>query len=181
MRHIGKRVICKVCGLNVSKWSIAKKGICSVECVEQSIRKFKKCDPCSPESLRTRIVEFSNGTFHSQQYCTKCLVTRYIGKVVNPQLKESRIKKKAAFIDTKADSFFYSLTWLELRYLAFKRYGFKCMCCNASKCELHVDHIKPRSRYPELALDIENLQILCRECNMGKGAWDETDFRPKEE
>ncbi len=42
---------------------------------------------------------------------------------------------------------------------------------------LHVDHIKPRSKYPDLALDINNLQILCESCNLGKGAWDETDFR----
>ncbi len=40
--------------------------------------------------------------------------------------------------------------------------------------------MKPRSKYPELALDPENLQVLCRACNMGKRAWDETDFRPKE-
>lgn len=40
--------------------------------------------------------------------------------------------------------------------------------------------MKPRSKYPELALDPDNLQVLCKACNLGKLAWDETDFRPKQ-
>jgi len=42
---------------------------------------------------------------------------------------------------------------------------------------IHVDHIKPRSRYPELSLEIENLQVLCEDCNMGKSNVFETDWR----
>jgi 5-methylcytosine-specific restriction endonuclease McrA len=35
---------------------------------------------------------------------------------------------------------------------------------------LHVDHIKPRSKFPRLAIDINNLQVLCADCNLGKRA-----------
>ena len=42
---------------------------------------------------------------------------------------------------------------------------------------IHVDHIKPRKLFPHLALDVNNLQILCHECNHGKGNWDQTDWR----
>jgi 5-methylcytosine-specific restriction endonuclease McrA len=42
---------------------------------------------------------------------------------------------------------------------------------------LNVDHIKPRKTHPHLALSVENCQILCSECNKGKGNWDETDWR----
>lgn len=42
-----------------------------------------------------------------------------------------------------------------------------------------VDHIKPISKHWELRLEESNLQVLCMECNKGKGAWDETDHRPK--
>jgi 5-methylcytosine-specific restriction endonuclease McrA len=42
---------------------------------------------------------------------------------------------------------------------------------------LHVDHIVPRYKAPHRSLDIENLQVLCRDCNIGKGAWDQTDWR----
>jgi 5-methylcytosine-specific restriction endonuclease McrA len=45
---------------------------------------------------------------------------------------------------------------------------------------MHVDHIKPRWKYPELSLSFENLQVLCKDCNLGKGGWDETDWREPE-
>lgn len=75
--------------------------------------------------------------------------------------------------------FYDSRDWLELRYKALKLYGRSCMQCKATNCEIHVDHIKPRSKYPELELELSNLQILCRSCNIGKSNKDETDFRPK--
>jgi len=54
------------------------------------------------------------------------------------------------------------------------------MLCGADSKEVRicVDHIKPRRKYPELELDINNLQILCDACNHGKASWDEEDFRP---
>jgi 5-methylcytosine-specific restriction endonuclease McrA len=42
---------------------------------------------------------------------------------------------------------------------------------------IHVDHIKPRSLYPELALEFSNLQVLCMDCNQGKSNRDFTDWR----
>ena len=80
----------------------------------------------------------------------------------------------------KRSSFYDSRQWRELRYEALLKYGRKCSCCGIEAglgVPLHVDHIKPRSKYPDLALDINNLQVLCEMCNLGKGAWDETDFR----
>lgn len=77
------------------------------------------------------------------------------------------------------NGFYWSDEWRALRYRVLKEYGRTCMCCGAEGNPPHVDHIKPRSRYPELALSFDNLQVLCVDCNMGKGAWDETDWRPK--
>ena len=58
------------------------------------------------------------------------------------------------------------------------------MCCGRSKKEhgvvIHVDHIKPRSKFPELALEFDNLQILCDDCNIGKCNKYEDDWRPDE-
>jgi len=51
------------------------------------------------------------------------------------------------------------------------------MKCNVSKCEMHVDHIKPVSLYPELKYDPDNLQVLCRDCNLEKSNKHETDYR----
>ena len=73
---------------------------------------------------------------------------------------------------------------------ALKANDARCECCGAGAHEMtvggfpvrmHVDHIKPISKYWELRLEIENLQVLCAECNQGKGAWDETDWRAKTE
>lgn len=78
------------------------------------------------------------------------------------------------------DRFYRSRAWRSLRYEALKEYGAKCSLCGATSSSrvLHVDHIKPRSLFPGMALDIRNLQILCEDCNLGKGNRDDTDWRP---
>lgn len=80
-----------------------------------------------------------------------------------------------------SEEFYKSKAWNRLRYAALEKHylewGHRCLCCKRKYVALHVDHIKPRSKYPELALDINNLQVLCAECNKGKGNWSETDFR----
>ena len=76
------------------------------------------------------------------------------------------------FLDTRE--------WKELRYRAFLKYGNRCVVCGRSAREgaaLNMDHIKPRARFPHLALDIGNLQPACTDCNTGKGNWDTTDWR----
>lgn len=78
----------------------------------------------------------------------------------------------------KFNSFYETREWRKLRFQALLKYGRKCLCCNATDKVLHVDHVKPRSKFPELELDINNLQILCEDCNMGKGGWSQEDFRP---
>lgn len=80
-----------------------------------------------------------------------------------------------------ADREFYkSPAWLRVRYQVLARYGFVCMACKRHKDvtgPLHVDHIKPRSKYPKLALDPTNLQVLCMACNLGKSNRYEHDHR----
>ena len=76
-------------------------------------------------------------------------------------------------------SFYDSREWRELRFKVLVHYGRKCMLCNATNKELHVDHIKPVSIFPQLQLDINNLQVLCVDCNLGKSNNFFTDLRPK--
>lgn len=75
-----------------------------------------------------------------------------------------------------ASQFYTSHEWSELRYKAFIEYGRECVVCGCTK-KLTVDHIKPLRKYPDLAREMSNLQVMCRLCNRGKGAWDETDWR----
>lgn len=82
-----------------------------------------------------------------------------------------------------SDAFLQSFEWRRVRMLAIKRYGNRCQCCGASPqsgATINVDHIKPRKLFPNLALSLDNLQILCHECNHGKGNWDMTDWRKTE-
>lgn len=79
------------------------------------------------------------------------------------------------------DRFMVSLEWRQIRYLTLKNCDGRCMCCGASAADgarLHVDHIKPRKTHPQLALNVTNVQVLCDDCNIGKGGWDDTDWRP---
>jgi 5-methylcytosine-specific restriction endonuclease McrA len=85
-----------------------------------------------------------------------------------------------AGVDVASDSFLATYEWRKLRMQALKKYGPKCMCCGATPATgavMNVDHIKPRKLFPALAMDLSNLQVLCHECNHGKGNWDQTDWR----
>jgi len=87
--------------------------------------------------------------------------------------KNKAAKKNAVrpALDPNSDAFLSSFQWRTLRMSAFKKYGNRCQCCGASPSDgivLNVDHVKPRKHHPELALDINNLQILCAACNHGK-------------
>jgi len=76
--------------------------------------------------------------------------------------------------------FLQSFEWRRVRMQALKQHGSRCQCCGASPKDgirIHVDHIKPRKTHPELALSLNNLQVLCEVCNHGKGNWDSTDWR----
>jgi len=79
-----------------------------------------------------------------------------------------------------SDDFYESREWLELRYRVLQKNNGCCMLCGCratAENPLQVDHIKPRSKYPELELVESNLQILCKNCNHGKSNKDETDWR----
>lgn len=68
-------------------------------------------------------------------------------------------------------SFYKSSAWRKLRYSVLLDSNGLCVKCGRGAVDgvkIHVDHIKPRSKYPELALDPSNLRVLCEDCNLGK-------------
>lgn len=80
------------------------------------------------------------------------------------------------------DKFYDSQEWREIRYKALRKHAATCCCCGARASDgvrIHVDHIKPRSKYPRLELDIDNLQVLCEDCNFGKSNYYNDDWRVK--
>ncbi len=76
--------------------------------------------------------------------------------------------------------FYASREWKLMRYEALRSHGGQCQCCGASPAHgkrLNVDHIKPLRVFWDLRLDLNNLQVLCEDCNEGKGARHADDWR----
>jgi hypothetical protein len=98
----------------------------------------------------------------------------YRGGTNSPEWKEAN-----------SPEFLQSYEWRKLRMVVLKKRGARCECCGASPLDgrtvINIDHIKPRKLFPHLALEEANLQVLCHECNHGKGNWDQTDWRRTQE
>ena len=107
------------------------------------------------------------------------------------QVKRNRISRRRFVEEISHESklvignlpnskFYTSTEWLRARYAAFDLHGNRCLCCGRGVPDgvvLHVDHIKPRVLRPDLSLDLNNLQILCELCNLGKRCDYITDWR----
>lgn len=96
------------------------------------------------------------------------------GREIKAEIEVARNKK-----DKSKGSFYLSLKWRKLRYDFIRENGGRCSCCGRTAKDgvtIHVDHIKPRSKYPHLALVKDNLQIFCDDCNIGKSNTDEIDW-----
>lgn len=85
-------------------------------------------------------------------------------------------KDMAVVAKETGKKFYSSLKWKKARFEILKKYGAKCMLCGSTS-RIVVDHIKPRRFFPHLELCLDNLQVLCNDCNRGKSYDDTTDFR----
>lgn len=111
------------------------------------------------------------------EYLSYMQKLRNIKKIQNWKERLEKLIELNTIIQNKAnkkieskESFYNTEEWRRLRNIPIILYGKNCACCGkiTKKSDLHVDHIKPRSIYPELELEVSNLQILCKDCNMKK-------------
>jgi 5-methylcytosine-specific restriction endonuclease McrA len=77
--------------------------------------------------------------------------------------------------EQKAKSYYGTAQWRRVRYLFLRqqRRPLRCSLCNRSATDgitICADHIKSVRSYPELRAKLDNLQLLCTECNLGKGS-----------
>ena len=74
------------------------------------------------------------------------------------------------------EDFYKSKRWWWCKNIIKSSNEIKCLKCG-SRNNMHVDHVKPKSKFPELALDVYNLQLLCEVCNIEKSNINEIDYR----
>ena len=103
----------------------------------------------------------------------RILKISYKNKINNLSNNQLAIVFKA-----QSANFLNSKEWKNLKKEAAKKYGEICLKCGSNNC-INFDHVKPRKYYPELALDINNIQPLCAKCNKNKGNHNFTDYRFK--
>jgi 5-methylcytosine-specific restriction endonuclease McrA len=86
------------------------------------------------------------------------------------KIRNKQIKNVLDNFDLSVENkkrFFYSNDWRLLKNYVYSKYENICVCCGSDK-ELQIDHIKPITKAPSLALHHNNLQILCKTCNQIK-------------
>lgn len=68
--------------------------------------------------------------------------------------------------------FYASTEWKAIRQACLERDHYECQWCREQgrlttqyDSVLEIDHIKELEKYPDLALDIDNLRTLCKDCH----------------
>jgi hypothetical protein len=104
---------------------------------------------------------------------------------INEPIKVKKVKTKNK-VQLKhsvksVENIYQSTRWADTKKVVYSLYDFKCMKCGAKDKEMHVDHICPVSKYPAMKWSINNLQLLCKGCNMEKSNVNENDYRTLEQ
>ena len=162
-----------ICGEVLHQNYLFKGLFCSPFCFEEAIKNGistggwtssdSRFEPLMPHLIEIKPRQYSR--FYPETYLNE--------HVYHP-LAIKRILEKEGHTDSNR--------WRQLRETVLTIYGRKCMCCENTPTlarRTHVDHIKPKSKYPELQYDFYNHQVLCQSCNSRKLNRNETDYRPK--
>lgn len=149
--RVKKTYICIVC----NKINVSRNAKYCKSCRHTKDKIKINCEICGKEKLcyKSRIAKFCS---------KKCQLSAYTG-LRNPNYIDGRTpenKKIRASQEYK--------NW---RRLVFERDKFTCQHCGQIGWELHADHIKPFSQYPDLRLDLSNGRTLCRSCHEKTPTW----------
>ena len=114
--------------------------------------------------LTKDVSKYSSGTYEKRFGGWRKALEAFVAWVNDGEMPTVETNKKSA--RTKRTS--RNVNW-RLRAMVLMKDGAQCKLCGASPqngAKLHVDHITPWSKGGETVL--ENLQILCETCNVGK-------------
>ncbi len=111
----------------------------------------------------------------------KLILDETLSKTENLKKYFEKLKQDIYNSETSSLSFYEKPVWIALKNKVLFMYKPICMSCGIDDVEMHVDHIFPRSTHKYLELNIHNLQVLCRKCNMTKSNRNTIDYRTKEQ
>jgi hypothetical protein len=103
--------------------------------------------PVSVSAVRRR--------FGSWNKALAAVVAATPGRLMKPKPKPERVRPRRAKISFRK------------HLLVFRRDEYRCRICGRAGGNLHLDHVIPVCRGGSDKMD--NLQTLCRTCNLGKG------------
>lgn len=115
--------------------------------------------------------------------CGKIIDYAAVCECKKEKLRQRSMDKKVQ--NPEATAFYTSAKWRKFRIMILKRDGAHCQRCIIKyhfivSTNLEIHHIKPRSKYPELAYDEDNCITLCKSCNTQLGVKEELDFIKRE-
>lgn len=136
---------------------------------ESTLRKLSVTLPCTRCSILVTIRKdtllWCGGT-SSTPLCTSC---QNKDRIVRGQLQLGPNNPNwKGGATSEADKFYNSREWKEIRAQAFIRDHYTCVDCGQVGRKLEANHIKPRSKHPQLKLILSNIETLCKKCHDGK-------------
>lgn len=141
-------VFCSVCNVMMMK-------------TKDKIKKWKgMCRTC-----------FNENAFSSEAERERCRVNLIKQRELNPEKYIATPPKGEKHWNwqggksSEAQIIRRSLSYKQWRKEVFERDDYTCQFCLERGGELHADHIKPFSLFPELRLDVNNGRTLCEDCH----------------
>jgi hypothetical protein len=183
-KRVRKRIILLI-NFTCAKYGVVPKKIKSAEAFWQAITPITGLAPEGDENFSAAADRVSRIICGMSKSDRRELINKVDAKSFYEMMG---ISTRSTFVTTKMkDDFYKSWAWRTLRMEVLIEQGRRCQCCGSTPLmqdssgqpvRITVDHIQPISIRWELRLQKKNLQVLCDECNQGKGNWDQSDFRP---
>ena len=83
--------------------------------------------------------------------------------------KISESRQKNPLLGNKNPNYKHGNDWKTLRNIILERDDYTCQECRWCEPDImQVDHIQPKSIYPELQYELNNLECLCPNCHARK-------------